>query len=94
MRLGQHWGGETNLKIGETRTLGYFDKQPHSISSMFLMNLEIFDRPMLILGSMSLVHANKRLLFVYVFRITSSGKDRDLVAKFTKAWTSKIITAN
>ncbi|HTH37719.1 MAG TPA: hypothetical protein VL572_07125 [Pyrinomonadaceae bacterium] len=94
VRLGQHWGGETNLKIGETRTLGYFDKQPHSISSMFLMNLEIFDRPMLILGSMSLVHANKRLLFVYVFRITSSGKDRDLVAKFTKAWTSKIITAN
>ena len=93
-RLSQHWGGETNLKIGETRTLGYFDKQLHSISSMFLMNLEIFDRPMLILGSMSLVHVNKRLLFVYVFRITSSGKDQDLVAEFTKAWTSKIIAAN
>ncbi len=93
-RLSRHWGGETNLKIGETRTLGHFDKQPHSISSMFLMNLEIFDRPMLIFGSMSLVHVNKRLLFVYVFRIPTSDKDQTIVAEFTKTWTAKIVAAN
>ena len=93
-RLNQHWGGETNLKIGETRNLGYFDKQPRSISSMFLMNLEIFNRKMLVLGSMSLVHVNKRVLFVYVFRLPTSDKEQEAVSDFTKTWTAKIIAAN
>ena len=93
-RLSKHWGGETNLKIGETRSLGYFDKQPESISALFVMNLEIFDRKMVILGSMSLVHVNKRLLYVYVFRIPTSDNDQNIVTNFTKAWTAKLIAAN
>jgi hypothetical protein len=93
-RLSKYWGGETNLKIGETRTLGHFDIQPRSISSMFIMNLEIFDRPMLILGSMSLIHVNKRLLFLYVFRLPTTGNDQNIVAEFTRSWTAKIVAAN
>ena len=93
-RLSKHWGTDTNLKIGETRSLGHFDKQPRSISSMFLMNLEIFDRKMIVLGSMSLVNVNKRLLFIYVFRIPTSDHDNEIVASFTKAWTAKIISSN
>ncbi len=93
-RLSKHWGTKTNLKIGETISLGHFDKQPRSISSMFLMNLEIFDRKMIVLGSMSLVNVNKRLLFVYVFRIPTSDNDEEIVTNFTKAWTAKIVSAN
>ncbi len=90
--LSKHWGTDARLKIGETKMLGYFNKQPQAISSMFLMNLEIFDRKLLVLGSMSLVHVNKRILFLYVFRTADS--DQAVVADFTKSWTAKTVAAN
>lgn len=93
-RLSNHWGGDVSLKFGETRMLGYFDKQPRSISSMFLMNLEMFNRKLVIVGSMSLVHVNKRIIFLYVFRIPSSSTDQEMVADLTKYWTAKTVAAN
>lgn len=93
-RLSHHWGTDASLKIGETRMLGHFDKQARSISSMFLMNMEIFQRKLTILGSMSLVHLNDRIVFVYVFRTATADTDQQTVAEFTKRWLAKIIAAN
>ena len=93
-RLKEHWGTETNLKVGETRMLGHFDKQAQAISSLFLVNLEMFNRKMLVIGSMSLVHVKGRVIFLYVFRFPESGDDPSLVTDFTKAWTAKLIAAN
>jgi hypothetical protein len=93
-RLTTHWGSEANLKIGETRLLGVFDKQPQSVSSMFLMSLEMFNRKLLVLGSMSLVHVNKRVLFLYVFRTPESAADQDLVAEMTRSWVARTVAAN
>lgn len=93
-RLADHWGGDVSLRIGETRMLGYFDKQPQVISSLFLMNVEIFNRKMLILGSMSLVYVNKRVLFLYVFRLPNGKDDENAVTGVTRAWTAKTIAAN
>jgi hypothetical protein len=93
-RLNHHWGTETSLRIGETRMLGYFDKQPQSISSLFIMNAEMFNRKLLILGSMSLVYVNKRVLFLYVFRVPDSADDQSMVTSVTRSWTAKTIAAN
>jgi len=93
-RLTTHWGSEVNLKIGETRLLGIFDSQPQSVSSMFLMSLEMFNRRVLVLGSMSLVHVNKRILFLYVFRTPESAADQDLVAEVTRSWVARTVAAN
>ena len=93
-RLTRHWGSEANLKIGETRLLGVFDSQPQSVSSMFLMSLEMFNRKVLVLGSMSLVHVNKRVLFLYVFRRPESAADQDMVAEVTRSWVARMVAAN
>ena len=93
-RLNDFWGSDAGLRIGETRMLGYFDKQPQSISSMFLMNIEQFDRKVVILGSMSLLYVNKRVLFLYVFRIPTGTADQERVEGVTKSWTAKTIAAN
>lgn len=93
-RLTNHWGTDSALRIGETRMLGYFDKQPQAISSMFVMNAEMFDRKLLILGSMSLVHVNKRVLFLYVFLVPNGTDDQNLVTGLTRSWTAKTIAAN
>lgn len=83
--LNKHWGGDVGLKIGETRILGHFDKQLQSYSTMFIVNLEMFNRKMTVLGSMSLVHVNKRVLFLYIFRLPTSASDQDVVANVAKS---------
>jgi hypothetical protein len=93
-RLNDFWGSDAGLRIGETRMLGYFDKQPQSISSMFLMNIEQFNRKVIILGSMSLLYVNKRVLFLYVFRIPTGTGDQEKVEGVTRSWTAKTIAAN
>lgn len=92
--LSNYWGTKAELKFGETKMLGHFNKQSQAISSLFLMNLEIFNRKLTIVGSMSMVHINKRLLYVYVFRIPASDDDPTVVADLTKSWTAKIVAAN
>lgn len=93
-RLSDFWGSEAGLKVGETRMLGYFGKQRQAISSLFVMNAEIFDRKILILGSMSLIHVNKRVLFMYVFRVPTGRGDKELVSDLTNSWIAKTIAAN
>lgn len=92
--LSRYWGTDAALKVGETRMLGYFGKQEQSMSSMFLMNAEMFNRKLLILGSMSLVHVNKRVLFLYVFRLPTGADDQAIVTGLTRSWTAKTIAAN
>lgn len=93
-RLNDFWGSDAGLRIGETRLLGHFDKQPQSISSMFLMNIEQFDRKIIILGSMSMLYVNKRVLFLYVFRVPNGTDDQERVESVTRSWTAKTIAAN
>ncbi len=92
--LSNYWGTDAAVKIGETRMLGYFDKQDQVLSSLFVMNVEMFGRKLLILGSMSLVHVNKRVLFLYVFRLPTGGDDQGAVTALTRSWTAKTIAAN
>lgn len=93
-RLNNHWREDVGLKIGETRMLGYFGRKQGSVSSMFIMDVEMFKRRSVILGSMSMVHVNNRVLFLYVFRIRQSDKDREAVVGLTKSWIAATLAAN
>lgn len=93
-RLKEYWGRDTELKIGETQTFGFFNKQKQAISSLFTMNVDIFQRKMTVVGSMSMVHTNDRLLFLYVFRVRSPQNDEELVMDLTEKWITKVLAAN
>lgn len=90
-RLKEHWGRDAELKLGETKTFGFFNKQKQVISSLYAINVDIFQRKMTVIGSMSMLQANGRLLFLYVFRIRSPQNDEQLVMDLTEKWTSKVM---
>lgn len=93
-RLSGFWGMAANMKVGETRTIGHFNEQDRVISSLFVTNSEAFGRRFAIIGSMSLVLVNDRLIFLYVFRTTTDPRDQEDVIGLTKSWTARTIEAN
>ncbi|MGD9587809.1 MAG: hypothetical protein AB7Q37_08050 [Pyrinomonadaceae bacterium] len=93
-RISEFWGVSANMKVGETRTIGHFNEQPNAISSLFVTHSEAFGRRFLTIGSMSLVHVNDRLLFLYVFRTTADPQDQSAVIDITKGWIARTLQAN
>jgi len=93
-RVSEFWGMAANIKVGETRTVGHFNEQERAISSLFVTHSEAFGRRFLIVGTMSLVHINERLLFLYVFRTTTDAEDHKAVVDLTKTWITRTLQAN
>jgi hypothetical protein len=92
--LTEHLGQDPELKIGETKNLGYFDSQPDIFSAMILMKVEAFGKPISLLGTLSLIRVNNRMIYVYAYRKLETENDAEILRDFTKKWTSEIMESN
>jgi hypothetical protein len=78
--------------------LGEFDTRPNVYSVMLLMNFKtkIGDKEasLPILGGLSYVRINQRLVYVYTYRKYKAGADVQILQDFTKEWIGQILAAN
>lgn len=90
--------GVTKYGISETEQLGELELGPNVYSTMFFMRLQVevngekSSQPRLVTGSV--VRVNRRLLYVYTYRIFKSDADADALEQFTRDWVRQIVAAN
>jgi len=87
-------GREAKFDISQPQRLGYFEKSERVFSAMMMNQVKAFGRQKTMLVSISLINVNRRLLYVYVYKVYSSEADIQLVTDTTKKWTSAIVAAN
>lgn len=87
-------GEKVTVNIGGTTPLGFFEKSENVFSAMLLINLEVYGRKLAILGTLSLVRVNQRLIFVYAYKLAPKADDVKVMGDFAKKWTAKILSAN
>ena len=87
-------GREAKFDISQPRNLGYFERSEHVFSALMLNEVRAFNRQKTMLVSISMVNVDRRLLYVYVYKVYSSEADIQLVTDTTKKWTAAIIAAN
>jgi len=92
--LDKYWKQETGTKISQPKNLGFFQKEPNLFSGMIMSNIEVMERKRTMLSSVSLLNINKRLVFVYVYKVFSTEADIVTLRDFTKKWTAAILAAN
>lgn len=92
--LTEIYGKNTNVGFSEMSNLGFFEKTQNVFSGMIMANLEINDRKLTILGTLSLVNVANRLIFVYAYKMDPKGEDVAMLRDFTKNWTADIVAAN
>jgi hypothetical protein len=92
--LDTHWGRGTGFDLKEPKNLGFFDKQPCIFSAMVLMNVELLEKKIPLLVSLSFVLVNKRIVYVSGYRRLTNGKDAEVLRDFTMKWTAGIVAAN
>jgi len=93
-RLKERLGTETSLELSQPQNLGFFDKKPGVFSGMLMMSVHVNDVSQTMLGSVSYVLVNKRLIYVYGFKPLKSDEDVTTLQNFIKKWTAAIIAAN
>jgi hypothetical protein len=59
-----------------------------------ITDVQAFGRKKTMLTSLSLVNVNRRLLYVYGYKVFSSESDIRALTDFTKKWTAAILAAN
>jgi hypothetical protein len=74
--------------------LGFFEKSQNVFSCMMMVNLELNERKVTILGTLSLVNIGKRLIYVYAYKMAPKGEDVAMLRDFTRNWTAAITAAN
>jgi hypothetical protein len=87
-------GVETTVAITGLKSLGYFEKTDKVFSYLAAANIEVSGRKVSILFSTSFVYVNRRLVFVYVYKIEPKAEDERILRDFTKSWTAKIVASN
>jgi len=92
--LDKYWKQETETKISQPKNLGFFQKEPNLFSGMIMSNIEVMERKRTMLSSVSLLNINKRLVFVYGYKVFSTEADIVALRDFTKRWTAAILAAN
>ena len=92
--LDKYWKQETGTKISQPKNLGFFQKEPNLFSGMIMSNVEVMERKRTMLSSVSLINLNKRLVFVYAYKVFSTEADIVTLRDFTKRWTAAILAAN
>lgn len=96
--LGDLGTGVTKYNVSETEPLGELDIGPNVYSIMLFMRMQVevngekSSLPRLTTGS--LVRVNRRLLYVYTYRIFKSDADADALEQFTRDWVRQIVAAN
>jgi hypothetical protein len=92
--LKKHLGYDTDFTMSEPKMIGYFDDKPNIFSALIIMNVSTGKEKTPLACSMSLVLINKKVVFLYAYRVVSSDHDLTIIRDFTKAWTAKTAAAN
>lgn len=92
--LSERYGRDAGVDVSQIKSLGYFDKQTDVFSAMTVSDVQVFGKRRTMLSSISIVNANKRLLYIYVYKRLSDDGDVERLRDFTKKWTAAIIAAN
>jgi len=92
--LPAEYGREAKLDLKQPRRLGFFEKKADVFSALMITDVQAFGRKKTMLTSLSLVNVNRRLLYVYGYKVFSSESDIQALTDFTKKWTAAILAAN
>lgn len=92
--LTELFGKEVGVDVTGQRSLGVFEKSNKVFSEMIMLNMELYGRKITTLYSSSFVYVNRRLIFVFVYKMAPKTDDVRMLRDFTKKWTAKIIAAN
>lgn len=87
-------GQKVEADLTQPKSLGIFDRQQNIHSTLIVSTLSDARGSRLILGTLSLLRVNQRLLFVYTYQTLTDENDADRIRKFTKKWTADILAAN
>jgi hypothetical protein len=87
-------GKDQTVRLSGQKNLGYFQETPDVFSGLSAVNLEVNGKSMPLIGSASLVRVNDRLIFLYVYKQTTSKDDVALMMDLAKKWTASVLFAN
>lgn len=87
-------GEQVQVDLDQPKTLGHFLKTKDAFSTMILLTLKTPGGRLPLLCAASFVKANRRLLFVYVYRKFDSEKDAEVLRDFSRVWVERIVAAN
>ena len=87
-------GDETSVSINSTKYLGFIQKTDKVFSGVLLISFEVYGRKLTTLATVSLLHLNRRLVFLNVYKLAPKTSDVASLSDFTKKWTAKIVDAN
>jgi len=84
-----------DLKLGETRSLGIYEKSPQAFQFGLMMKAQIGGgAPETIVASASVLNVKGKILYLYVYADFHSQADTDWSRTTLKAWTDSILAAN
>jgi hypothetical protein len=92
--LTAEYGREAKVDLSQPRRLGFFEKKADVLSALMITEVHVLRRTKTMLTSISLVNVNRRLLYVYGYKVFSSESDIQTLIDFTKKWTAAIVAAN
>jgi len=87
-------GKDQTVRLSGQKNLGYFEETENVFSGLSAVNLEVNGKSMPLIGSASLVRVNDRLIFLYVYKVTTSKDDVGLMMNLAKKWTTAVLFAN
>jgi hypothetical protein len=84
-----------DLKLGETRMLGVYEKTKQSMDMGLIMKAQVANGPVkTVVAAMSLVDVKGKFLFLYVYSDYHGQADADWTRTMAKSWREAIIAAN
>ena len=89
---------DTKLEMDQPVNLGEFDTRPNVYGVLLLLTYKLEEggvrktRP--ILGGLTFLRVNQRLIYVYTYRSYTSKDDIEVLQRFTQKWIGKILAAN
>lgn len=87
-------GNDTVMDISQPKSLGTFDRKADTHSTLIVVTLKDALGSRLLLGTLTLLRVNQRLLFVYTYHEYTKDDDPERVRNFSKKWTTDILAAN
>jgi hypothetical protein len=89
---------EAKIDFGKPVYLGEVVKTPSSYGSLLLFKTktQIGDtlKEVAFVGGLGMVRVKQRIVFIYTYKLFSSGEDIELLRDFTKKWLAEIVKAN
>jgi hypothetical protein len=87
-------GEEVQVDLEQPQNLGSFEKTKNVYSFMLLLTLNGPKGKLPVLGGISFVRVNQRVIFVYTYRKFTSEKDAEVLRDFSREWVRQILAAN